>query len=299
MKRFAILAAATLLAGCINTATAPVDYGPQSDPQQILNTINGAVSAYTTDDIKVGQYVEMMTTQDVALGEQVSTVGATGKTVTNRTEDNDKIVWTGDYQQLQLNSDGTYSKIQADGDLFCQSKTDCACGECESSSSDPSKAETTKGVTDYPIVAPLSRSTLVSKAQLHPTSTSVANLKFTAPANLIRAAATAAAQSETFHHFKTWKTVDAPPSTVAARPNCLGIPNCAINVTHISFDEVFWDTDPRGTKVHIEASYSPDVPYLARNLSTCNSYLVNVGTDGSNVLLKQCSDVYDFLFQAQ
>jgi hypothetical protein len=69
-----------------------------------------------------------------------------------------------------------------------------------------------------------------------------------------------------------------------------------INVHHVAFDEVYWD-NPRGDRVHVEAAVSSDVPYLSRNLSLCQSLLVKVGDDGSNVLLKQCSNVFDFRFK--
>ena len=294
MLRLLLMTTALLVAGCIDTRSAPVDYGAQSDPQGILDALNKPTQNLKATDIQVGEFVAMETTQDLALGASFNIVGDTGATITDRTEDNDRVVYNGVLKQLTLQSDGTYAKTARDGEILCASKTACACGEC--STTEASKTQSFVGVKAEPIAPAIPRSTLVTSQSAG--AQSVKNLSYTQPDKLLSMAAAGAASGPTYHRFSTWKTSERPPDYVASQPNCLGIPKCLINVFHVTFDEVYWDT-PKGNKVHIEASVSPDVPYLSRNLSTCQSLLVNVGTDGSNILLKQCSNVFDFRFKGE
>jgi len=279
---------ALVLVGCIDTRTMPVDYGAEADPQGIMDALNKPVQNMKATDIKVGEFVAFQTTQDIALGQSFSTVGATGATIEDRAEDNDRVVYSGVLHQLNLQSDGTYSKVSREGQILCASKTPCACGECDPSSTPESASKSTIGVKAEPLVPAVEKKTLVAQS-LH---------GYTEPTQLISMAAAATPALPTYHRFSTWVTQERPPANVASEPNCLGIANCLINVYHVNFDEIYWDT-PKGSKVHVEATVSPDVPYLSRNLSTCQSLLVKVGTDGSTVLLKQCSNVFDFRFQAE
>ena len=284
-----------MIAGCIDTRSAPVDYGAEADPQAILNALNIPTQNLKATNIKVGEFVAMETTQDLALGASFSIVGDTGATITDRTEDTDRVLFKGVLKQLTLQSDGTYSKTARDGEILCASKTVCACGECPAST-EQSKAQPFIGVKAEPIAPAIQRTTLLTSQSQG--AQSVKNLSYTDPDKLVSLAAAAATAGPTYHRFSTWKTIEQPPANIASQPNCLGIPSCLINIYHVQFDEIYWDT-PKGNKVHIEAAVSPDVPYLSRNLSTCQSLLVNVGTDGSNILLKQCSNVFDFRFQSE
>jgi hypothetical protein len=282
-----------VLVGCIDTRTANVDYGPEADPQAIMTALDTPVANMKAANMKVGEFVAMETSQDVALGQSVNIIGDTGATITDRAEDNDRVVFQGVLKQLTLQNDGTYSKVSREGEILCASKTACACGEC-STTDQASKSQAFIGVKAEPIIPSMEKKTLATGQQLM--AKSVQNLSYQDPTKLV---SQAVAQAQpTYHRFTTWKTLENPPAEVAAQPNCLGIANCKINVYHVMFDEIYWDT-PRGSKVHVEAAVSPDVPYLSRNLSTCQSLLVNVGTDGSNILLKQCTNVFSFRFQAE
>ncbi len=295
MLRLILMTVALLVAGCIDTRSAPVEYGAQSDPQAILDALNNPTQNLKATDIKVGEFVAMETTQDIALGASFNIVGDTGATITDRTETTDRVLYNGVLKQLTLQSDGTYEKTARDGEILCASKSPCACGECTSNAAAP-KSQSFIGVKAQPIAPAIARSTLITSQSTG--IQSVKNLLYTQPDKLISLAAAATSAGPTYHRFSSWKTSERPPANVSSQPNCLGIPNCLINVFHVTFDEVYWDT-PKGSKVHVEAMVSPDVPYLSRNLSTCQSLLVNVGTDGSNILLKQCSNVFDFRFQGE
>jgi hypothetical protein len=50
--------------------------------------------------------------------------------------------------------------------------------------------------------------------------------------------------------------------------------------------------------IRFEFAMSPSVPYLASIMDKCATLLVPVGEGGNKVLLKQCSPVEDFRFNA-
>jgi hypothetical protein len=313
---------ALVLVGCIDTNTMPVDYGAEADPTEILSAINKPIENMKATDIKVGEFVAMATSQDIALGQSVSDIGITGATITDKAEDGDRVIYSGVLHQLSLERDGTYSKVSREGQILCASKTPCACGECDASSEPSSSGSSFIGVKAEPLMPEPQKKTIgsesiVSKSLIGPTSVGqpgelsrealstlserrtavVKSLRgYSEPTKLLETAASVV--YPTYHHFSAWVTKERPPAGVASEPNCLGIPSCLIDVHHVVFDEVYWD-NPRGDRVHVEASVSPDVPYLSRNLGLCQSLLVKVGSDGSNVLLKQCSNVFDFRFQAE
>ena len=280
-----------LLVGCIDTRTMPVEYGAKSDPEAIITALNKPIENMKATDVKVGEFTARETIQDVALGQSISAVGLTGATITEKAEDADRMIFSGVLHQLDLQADGTYSKVSREGQIMCASKTACACGECDSTGGNQSSSTSFIGSKEEQLVPPIEKKTLATKA-LSGYATPVALIKSMA------ASSAAEPTLPTYHQFSTWVTRESPPSNVASVPGCLGIPQCLINVYHVNFDEVYWD-QPKGQKVHVEATVSPDVPYLSRNLTLCQSLMVNVGKDGSAVLLKQCSNTFDFRFEAE
>ncbi len=311
---------ALILVGCIDTKTMPVDYGAEADPAEIMSALNSPIQNMKATDIQVGEFVAMATSQDVALGQSVNDIGVTGATITSRADTSDRVIYSGVLHQLSLERDGTYSKVSREGQILCASKAPCACGECDASSSPSSAGSSFIGVKAEPLMpepqkktagvpatsSSYSSSSLVGQSLVAPTNVGqslesrreviASSLRgYTEPGAMLKQAA--AVSYPTYHKFSTWVSRERPPANVAAQPNCLGIPSCLINVHHVVFDEVYWGDSPRGDRVHVEASVSPDVPYLSRNLELCQSLLVKVGDDGSNVLLKQCSNVFDFRFK--
>lgn len=310
---FSAWSLALVLVGCIDTKTMPVEYGAESDPNAILSAINKPIEHMNATDIKVGEFVAMATSQDIALGQSVSDVGITGATITSKAEDSDRVIYSGVLHQLTQQQDGSYTKVSREGEILCASKAPCACGECDGASSPSSAGSSFIGVKAEPLMPEPQKKTIgtesiVSKSLVGPTSTgkpgalsrreaAAKSLRgYMNPEDVLKSAATTVAVYPTYHNFSTWVTRERPPERAASQPNCLGIPSCLINVHHVVFDEVYWDT-PRGDRVHVEASVSPDVPYLSRNIGLCQSLLVKVGEDGSSVLLKQCSTVFDFRFK--
>ena len=69
-------------------------------------------------------------------------------------------------------------------------------------------------------------------------------------------------------------TKEAAPDLVRQQTNCLGLPNCQINVTKIQFDVVFTSYDETAhttvkSKVIYKIKLSPDVPYLSHLMDFC------------------------------
>lgn len=295
-----------LLTGCIDTKPLPVEYGPEVQAATVESALSAPTAVMKATDIQVGEYFAMETTQDLALGASLNTVGISGATITAKTLDTtDETVYSGVLKTLTYQSDGTYSKSAREGNILCAMKTPCGCGACDpqppapvdpcaassSKPSDNSSSSDKPALASIPLIPGIGHQSVMSQSGAKAFAQS---LKYTSPEKVL-AQATCPLRPPSFHHLKTWKTVDAPPPGVTQMAGCLGIKNCLINVYHVSFDEVFWDSK-EGDKLHVETMMSPDVPYLSRNLSTCQSLLVPVGTKGSNILLKQCSNVIDFRY---
>lgn len=98
---------------------------------------------------------------------------------------------------------------------------------------------------------------------------------------------------------KTFKAV--PPAAVKNSDNCRNIPNCLIDVTVIEFDEVNWDVDPEGHKIHYRFVISPDVPKLSRRLQVCKQGSVQIKIpdkpieEAPRFLVTFCDTVLDFI----
>jgi hypothetical protein len=91
--------------------------------------------------------------------------------------------------------------------------------------------------------------------------------------------------------------MEAPPEIVRNQPNCLGIPQCQLEVHRVSFDMVFWEND-KPDRIHWELAMSPQAPYLAAMLNKCVTSLASIGSGQSKILVKQCLPVLNFRYMA-
>ena len=249
------------LAGCDDQSESEkVDYGPQADPAVISKALNDPIANIDPTGIKVGEFRATQSTQEIAgvTGKQV--VSAEGVTIISRTEQPNYILLGTVVAKNTMRNDGGMDKVSREGQV-CVPKVS---GGCDS---------------------PTSLSASVSEV------TSYAN-----PAKLVEKAVQSLANTATFHRLVVSDAVVAAPQAVQLRPNCVGLPSCQIHAFYVSFDQVTW-SGGKGSKVHLDVTLSPTVPYLSNQLETCYTGLVNVGTGGSRVLVKQCSTIYDFRFQ--
>lgn len=75
-------------------------------------------------------------------------------------------------------------------------------------------------------------------------------------------------------NLRVWTTTEPAPESVAAQPNCGGVPGCQLHKRNISFDLVVNSTDPdTQTKIRNKVIYtvkvSPDAPFMARVTDFC------------------------------
>lgn len=257
MFPFLILA----LTGCIKGAdSTSVDFGPEEKVSDIAEALSKPTENMNALNIQVGEYFGIEETQELAGGASASIIRDTGAVITAKTEDPNKVVFTGIIQEATYENDGTVSKVSREGNLLCVSKVAGACGEETSSSN----------VTPKMLAA-------------------------AAPEKILSQSVKTSATKQTYHRLTNTVEKVSPPARVRAQTNCLGIPNCQITIHRIGFDQVYWE-DEKPTRVHIEAILSSDVPYLSRNLSTCYTAVANVDSSAGGVLVKQCTNVFDFRF---
>ncbi|MEK7357848.1 MAG: hypothetical protein AAB250_15465 [Bdellovibrionota bacterium] len=249
------------LTGCIpRDDGAPVDYGPQVEVATLNEALTTPIQDMDPLNIKLGEFRAIENSQEIIGMPGKQLISAQGVTITAASNTSTQLLLTAVITELTYKNDGTFEKVSREGPV-CVSKVPGACGE-----------------------------------DVVPTPGSMAAKAFSSPVVYIENTVKALASNITFHRLKmSTETVPVPPS-VATRPNCGGIPSCQMTVYKVGFDQVEW-VDGKGHRVHIDVSLSPSVPYLSNQLEACFTGLVEVGKT-SDVLVKQCSSVYDFRFES-
>lgn len=97
----------------------------------------------------------------------------------------------------------------------------------------------------------------------------------------------------TFHNFKIAKFKKAPPHNVREAKNCLGIPDCLLEVTQINFDLVEWDGDD-WQKTNFEMLLTADANFLATDLYICQGAFLFSEPAKRDFYVRQCRIVRDF-----
>lgn len=249
------------ITGCIPREDgAAVEYGPQVAVSEINGAITNPIKDMDPLNIKIGEFRLLETSQEIVGIPGKNLLAAQGVTITARDEKADHIDFTAVITDVNYKNDGTYDKVSREGPV-CVSKVYGACGE------DPV-----------------------------PSPGSMAIKAFSSPVTYIENTVRALTSTLTFHRLKTSSAVVDVPSEVAARANCGGVAGCKMTIYNIGFDQVEW-VNGKGTKIHVDVVMSPSVPYLSNQLQACFTGLVPVGGT-SDVLVKQCSTVYDFRFES-
>lgn len=101
----------------------------------------------------------------------------------------------------------------------------------------------------------------------------------------------------TCHNLRLTEGWMAPPTGIASKPNCGGIPSCQIRYKKVAFDLVVNLPNETGggthqEKVIYEMTISPDVPFLSRLTEFCYQGLVQAS--GQRILVKICNKVQNF-----
>jgi hypothetical protein len=234
------------------------DYGPENTETQVAEALNSTVGDRDpATAIKVGQFA--LTAELQILNEQFGTILSDQlREVVSRTETADKITFGTVMTKITYNHDGTNQKETAEGTPIVIDKTAAA---------SVSELETMSAGGE------LSVREMTEK-------------KFKASANRV-----------TYHNLTLSSRVVSPPSRVVSDDNCRGIPNCQIKVYDLSFDQVYWESDYKATRLHFDYTISPEVPYMAQFLNQCVTYLAALDAnnpESAMVKVKQCYVVEDF-----
>jgi hypothetical protein len=168
--------------------------------------------------------------------------------------------------------------------------------------------ENQKTSTEFPVVIKKATASATSSLTATPAAGASAS---TAPSSQVAATSSPAVATilsdlhrahssdmkATYHNLHVSQGLEDAPELVRAQPGCLGLPNCKLNVTRVSFDQVVWDGDT-GNRIHFDYALSPDAPFLAQVLDKCLTLLVPISGSNSKTLLKQCTPVVSFRFEA-
>lgn len=94
-----------------------------------------------------------------------------------------------------------------------------------------------------------------------------------------------------FHDLSMVSSTESAPQAVVDQ-GCPNMPSCTIRVFNLKFKQKLIFPDGETIVRQLAYKISPDVPYLARDLSFCISLAVDL--DGSDIPLQQCLEVRNF-----
>lgn len=118
------------------------------------------------------------------------------------------------------------------------------------------------------------------------------------PLNMLRLNSIAAMDSDpirvSFHNLTVETVMYPAPDRVAMQPGCLGLPNCELKSTHITFSRADWYSDTSRDITHFNFTFSTDAPYLGVALNGCMNFLYRA--NGREYLVTQCQVLRDFRF---
>lgn len=82
------------------------------------------------------------------------------------------------------------------------------------------------------------------------------------------------------------------PQALIDEGRCYGFANCEIDVNYLEYDMIGKDSDGTEKRVHYVASFSGQLPYLASNLKTCYSTLIDI--EGKKHPAQICQELVNF-----
>jgi hypothetical protein len=244
--------------GCTKPEGEKVDYGPEVSEASVLKAIRDPLASADPTQIKVGEFVHTAEIQELAGGQARNTLSDTGQTVIDRQETAEEILFT-----------------------IVETKISYVQGESR------------KASTEFNVR--VAKSLTGNEPQLATASSAPATLQTLA--TISQSLRQSSAERLTYHNLKITSGLEAPPDAVSSQPNCLGLANCKLNVTRVSFDQVAWSGE-KSDRTHYEFALSPDAPYLGQVLNTCLTMMVPINDTGAKTLLKQCKPVVNFRFEA-
>ncbi len=99
----------------------------------------------------------------------------------------------------------------------------------------------------------------------------------------------------TYHNLSVTELMVPAPDRVAMQPNCLGLVNCELKATNLTFTKAEWYSSTSRDITRYNFTFSTDAPYLGVALDGCLNFLYK--TNGREYLVTQCQVLRDFRFQ--
>jgi hypothetical protein len=298
-----------LFVGCLQVANPngeTVDYGPEINPQKILDARAASLANSPHSDpynIKVGEYVHMSETQDVSAGALQSVLSDTGQTITDRQEDNTQVVYTLVEHKVIYATDGTNQKESRESKLGLEKTPSNTPAPTPSPTAVPSASPTPASSPAISSTEPMGtmiasefNATVKRVFGARPLDRELRWMVESAPERALSDLVRTLTDKTTYHRLRVSNETTSAPALVLARPNCQGIPNCRIRLTHVGYDVVNW-TNGVGDRIIVDETVSPDVPYLAETMDRCLTVLVPIQNTTTKALVVQCTPVEDFMFQ--
>lgn len=266
-----ILSALILTVGCMKKPSEDVDYGPEVNVNSIADAISDATGPYAPDQIKKLESSQVDYTRQIHGKTTIDLLKRTTTLVKDRALKNNQI-------QFTFNTIETY--YDPTGELP-PDITETDSNEC------------------------------VNVTTLEPENCSVATLgtKPNAPAKKlgtmsnspeVRLYASNSGKDKTYHNLNVSRSIIAPPDKVKDLSNCGGLANCEMHAIVIQYDVVFWTELEAGQKFAVKRTFSPDSPYLSREIENCITGAIPVPKPGQDpasaprLLLTECNRVEDF-----
>lgn len=287
-----------VLAGCMKSPSDKIEYGPIVDKKTMSKALGDAMGKSTPLEILKGDFVQTDTLRLIRGREVIDLLESVGLTVTAKTETDHQQVMTIVEEKI------TYDPAapQDPPKKIIREFTDCinkrtAKGEaCEAISG------TLFGVMPQEKIIE-TQYTIEDQSQLltREFSSPITLLQLIKPMNAVFKMTTSEEDSGvTYHKLSVKKYVGSPPHLVRISKDCGGIPECKINISEVQFDQVFWNRDGKGEKIHVKILTSQDVPYLAQVLEKCQQASVPIqkkGEENDNpvrLLVTFCETVRNF-----
>ena len=95
-----------------------------------------------------------------------------------------------------------------------------------------------------------------------------------------------------FYGLQAYTKKQKLPQIMVDEGRCYGFENCEIDVNYLEYNMVGLDENGKKKRLHYVTSFSGELPYLASNLKTCYSTLLNV--DGKFHPAEVCQELINF-----
>lgn len=99
-------------------------------------------------------------------------------------------------------------------------------------------------------------------------------------------------ETPVFFSLAKYSKKEKLPQQLIDEGRCYNFENCEINVNYLEYDMIGKNSDGEDARVHYVTSFSGDLPYLASNLKTCYSTLVEI--QGQKHPAQICQELVNF-----